>query len=266
MRAYVAAVLLLSIPGLCVAQLDTVDVAADCLLGSVAVPSAPPMIGDSFGMQLAAARTCLANEDSDCAESVTEDIDADALNDDERAILAMLRGDTEALGGSSRRARREYRRALNESGATRQIARTSIERLVRLHLDDDDPDDALEQLEALHCGEWRPELLFLQAIAQFALSNFEAAQASVQSAIDTQQASGGDVPADWQSLKAASLRSAESTADDEVICEDVRSINSLIPRERCTTRAQREQEAWMAREWILSGGEFGGVVEVQTIE
>ncbi len=266
MRTYVAAALLLSIPGLCVAQLDTVDVAVDCLPGSVTVPAAPPMIGDSFGMQLAAARTCLANEDSDCAESVTEDIDADALNDDERAILAMLRGDTEALGGSSRRARREYRRALDETGATRQITRASIDRLVRLHLEDDDPDDALDQLEALHCGEWAPEMLVLQARAHFGMRNFDGAETSVQNAIDLQQVSGGNVPEDWYLFQAANRRSAETAEDDDVICVDETPLGSNIPRNVCTTRAEREWLAEQSREWMRTGGEMGGVLEVQTIE
>ncbi len=265
MRTNVTVALLLSIPGLCVAQLDAVDVTADCLLGSVAVPSAPPMIGDSFGTQLAAARTCLANEDSDCAEEVTDDIDADALNDDERAILALLRGDTEALDGSSRRARREYRRALGESGATRQITRASIDRLVRLHLEDDDPDDALEQLEALQCGEWAPEFLVLQARAHFGLRDFAGAETSVQNAIDLQQASGGGVPEDWYSFQAANRRSAETAVDEDVICVDETPLGSNIPRNVCTTRAEREWLAEQSREWMRTGGEMGGVMEVQTI-
>ena len=95
MRTSVSAPLLLLIPSLCIAQIEAIDVSADCLVGS-AVATAPPLIGESFGTQLAAARTCLANEDADCAEEVIDDIDTDTLNDDERAILALLRGDQEA--------------------------------------------------------------------------------------------------------------------------------------------------------------------------
>ena len=266
MRTYAAAALLLLSPGLCVAQIEAIDVSADCLIGS-AVTTAPPLLSDSFGTQLAAARTCLADNDSDCVERVTEDIDADTLNDDERAVLALLRGDTEALdGGSSRRARREYRRVLDESGVNRQIVRAATDRLVRLHLDDDDPDDALEQLQALECGDWTPEFLALQARAQFGLRNFEAAQLTIQNAIDSQQLAGGVVPAEWRSLQASSVRLAKTAADEGVICTKATSINSLIPREVCTTRAQREWEAEQAREWIRTGGEFGGIVEIQTID
>ncbi len=262
MRTYVSAPLLLLIPILCVAQIEAVDVSADCLVGS-AVATVPPLIGESFGTQLAQARTCLANQDSDCVESVIDDIDAEALNDDERGVLALLRGDGEALDGSSRRARREYRSVLDESGANRQIFRAAVERLVRLHLEDGDPDDALEQLEALDCGDWRPELLVLQARAQFGLRDFESAQASVQSAIDFQQGLGADVPQDWLLFQAANLRSAQTAADEDIICTKETLPNSLIPREVCTTRAEREYEAEQSREWARTGGQEGGIIEIR---
>ncbi len=262
MRTSVSAPLFLLIPSLCIAQIEAIDVSADCLVGS-AVATAPPLIGESFGTQLAAARTCLANEDADCAEEVIDDIDTDTLNDDERAILALLRGDQEALDGSARRARREYRRALEESGASRQIVRAAIERLVRLHLENDDPDDALEQFQALECGDWRPELLVLQARAQFGLRDFEGAQVSVQSAIDSQQRLGRDVPEDWRLFQAANLRSAETAADDDVICVDETPVGSRIPREVCTTLAERVWLAEQSREWMRTDGEAGGIIEVR---
>ncbi len=262
MRTSVSAPLLLLIPSLCIAQIEPIDVSAECLVGS-AVATAPPMIGASFGTQLAQTRTCLANGDSDCAEGVINDIDADALNDDERAILALLRGDQEALDGSSRRARREYRSVLDESGANRQIVRAAVGRLATLYLDDGDPEDALEQLEALDCGDWSPELLVLQARSQFGLRDFESAQTSVQSAIDFQQGLGADVPEDWILFKAANLRSANTAADDDVICVDEAPLGSRIPREVCTTRAEREWEAEQSREWARTGGEQGGVVEIR---
>lgn len=262
MRTYVAVALLLLSPGWCVAQIEAVDVATECLIGSV-VATAPPLIGESFGSQLAAARTCLADEDADCAEEVIDGIDTDTLNDDERAILALLRGDREALDGNARRTRREYRRALEESGANRQIVRAAVERLVRLHLENDDPDDALEQLQALECGDWRPELLVLQARAQFGLRDFEDAQVSIQSAIDSQQASGADVPEDWHLFQAANLRSAEMAADDDVRCVDESPVGSRIPIRVCTTRAERAWQAEQSREWVRTGGEMGGVIEVR---
>ena len=107
-------------------------------------------------MQFTEARACLVNADGDCAESVLDAIDSDTLNDDERAILALLQGDTEKLQGSSRRARREYREALEAPGVTRRVVRVAIERLALLHVDNGDPEDALEQLEALECGDWTP--------------------------------------------------------------------------------------------------------------
>ncbi len=262
MRTSVSAPLLLLIPSLCIAQIETIDVSADCLVGS-AVATAPALIGESFSTQLAQARSCLANGDSDCAEGVIDGIDADALNVDERAILALLRGDQEALDGSSRRARREYRSALDESGANRQIVRAAVERLATLYLDDGDPEDALEQLEALECGDWRPELLVLQARSQFGLRDFAAAQTSVQSAIDFQQGLGANVPEDWLVFKAANLRAAVTSADDDVICVDEAPLGSRIPREVCTTRAEREWAAEQSREWARTGGEQGGIIEVR---
>ena len=262
MRDNIAVALLLLIPGLCVAQIEAVNVTADCLIDST-VATEPPLFGEGFATQLAAARTCLENEDSDCAERVIDDIDEDSLNDDELGVLAMLRGDQEALDGSSRRARRAYRSVLDDSGANRQIVRAAIERLVNLHLKDGDPDDALEQFEALNCGEWRPELLVLQARAQFGLRDFEGAQVSVQSAIDFQQAAGATVPEDWLLLQAANLRSAQTAVDDDVICVKETLPNSHIPREVCTTEAQRAWEAEQSREWMRTGGEQGGMIEVR---
>ncbi len=264
MRSYVLAALLLLSPGLCVAQLEQIDVAPDCLVGS-RILTAPPLIRESVSTQFAEVRTCLVNADSDCAESALDAIDSDPLNDDERAVLALIQGDTEKFQGSSRRARREYGKALDAPGVSRQVVRVAIERLALLHVDDGDPEDALEQLEALECGDWTPNLLYLQAVAEFGLRNFEAAQVSVQNAIDSQQALGVDVPTDWHSLQASAVSSAEAAADDDVICVREASTGSRIPTERCTTRAQREREAWEASEWVLSGGDFGGVVEVQTI-
>ncbi len=261
MKNHVSVALLLLSPGLCVAQLEEIDVAADCLVGS-RISTAPPLIRESAATQFSEARVCLVNGDSDCAESILDTIDSDSLNNDERAVLALARGDMEALKGSSRRARRQYARAVDAPGASRQVGRLAIEKLALLHVNDGDPEDALEQLEALECGDWTPNLLYLQAVAEFGLRNFEAAQVSAQNAIDSQQASGGDVPTDWQSLVAAAVSSAEAAADDDVICVRQPSLSSRIPTETCTTRAQREREAWEAREWVLSGGEFGGLTEV----
>lgn len=262
MRTSISAILLLLIPSLCIAQIETIDVSADCRVGS-AVATVPPMIGASFGTQLDQARTCLANGDSDCAEGVIDDIDPDTLNDDERAILGLMRGDQEALDGSSRRARRAYLSVLDESGANRQIVRAAVGRLATLYLDDGDPEDALEALEALECGDWAPESLVLQARALFGLRDFAAAQASVQSAIDFQQELGADVPEDWILFKAANLRAAVTAADEGIICVNETLPNSHIPREVCTTRAEREYEAEQSREWARTGGQEGGVVEIR---
>ncbi len=262
MRTSVFAALLLFGPGTCLAQLDPVDV--DCIT-STSSSAVPPLIRESFATQFTEVRTCILNEDSDCAESALDAIDSEPLNNDEQAFLALARGDSEALEGSSRRARRQYGRALDAPGVSRQIIRVAVERLAKLYVDDGDPEDALEQFELLECGDWTPDLMYLRAVAEFGLRNFEAAQVSAQSAIDSLQVLGGEVPADWHSLKASTVSSAKAAADDDVICVRETSINSLLPKEVCTTRAQREREAWEAREWVLSGGEFGGLTEVQTI-
>jgi len=250
MRTYVSAFLLLLSPSLSFAQANA---APGCLIDPNATVVAP-VIREAANAQFAIVRECAANGDGDCAEAVLDDMDEDTLNDDELAVLELARGDTEMLQGSSRRARRAYEEVLDLPDANRQLKRAAIERLVIRHAEDEDYDDVLERLEGLECGEWTPDLLFLQARAHYEEGEFSSAQSSAQAAIDAQSTAGTDVPTGWNTL----LQNAQVAASEEVICTSGRKPNSVIPVRVCTTRTQREAESEAAREWRHSGDALGG--------
>jgi tetratricopeptide (TPR) repeat protein len=258
MRTYVSAVLLLLSPSLSFAQANA---AAGCLIDPNATVVAP-VIREAASAQFAIVRECAANGDGDCAEAVLDEMDEDSLNDDELAVLELARGDTELLQGSSRRARRAYEEVLDLPDANRQLKRAAIERLVIRHVEDEDYDDVLEQLEGLECGEWTPDLLYLQARAHYEEDEFRSAQSSAQAAIDAQSAAGTDVPTGWNTL----LQNAQVAASEEVVCSQERSSSSNIPRRVCTTRTQREAQAEATREWQTTDGVFGGGVRTETIQ
>ncbi len=258
MRTYVSAVLLLLSPSLSFAQANA---AAGCLIDPNATVVAP-VIREAASAQFAIVRECAANGDGDCAEAVLDEMDEDTLNDDELAVLELARGDTEVLQGSSRRARRAYEEVLDLPDANRQLKRAAIERLVNRHVEDEHYDDVLEQLEGLECGEWTPDLLYVQARAHYEEAEFDSAQSSAQAAIDAQSAAGTDVPTGWNTL----LRNAQVAASEEVICSSVRTSNSNIPVRVCTTRTQREAQAEATREWQTIDGVFGGGVQTDTIQ
>ena len=239
MRSALSAALLLLGPALCLAQSN---VATSCI-ANPANTAAAPMIGEAASAQLAVVRECVAKQDGDCAEAALDEIDDDDFNDDELAVLTIARGDTEALQGSSRRARREYGRVLRMDDANRQLGILAIERITIRHVEDGDYDDALDALEDLDCGEWTPEMLYLQARARFGESEFEGAQDSAQAAIDARASAGGTAPQHWHSLIAASAQRAQQAATEQVVCTQERRSNSNIPIRVCTTRAQRQAEA-----------------------
>ena len=255
MRTYVSAALLLLSPSLSFAQANA---AAGCLIDPTATVVAPNIRGVASA-QFAVVRECVVNGDGDCAEAALDEIDEDMLNDDELAVVALARGDTETLQGSSRRARRAYREVLDLRDVNRQLTRAAIERLAIRHVEDEDYDDALEQLESLECGEWTPDLLYLQARSHYGEGEFGDAGSSAQAAIDSQSAAGKAVPGGWTDL----LQSAQVASSEEVVCSNVRLASSNIPQRVCTTRTQRLEEAEAAREWQRTGGEFGGVIVVQ---
>lgn len=257
MRTAISAACLLLGPALCMAQSN---VAKSCL-ADPANPAAAPVIRAAVSAQFATALECVANGDGDCAEAALDEIDDDDLNDDELAVLWLNRGDAEALQGSSRRARREYRRVINQRDGSRPLVAAAIERTAIRHVEDDNNDDASEALEDLACGEWTPELVYLQARAQFGSGQFSAAQANSQTAINAKDAAGGDIPTAWRSLLTASTQQAQQAASEQVVCTRERTSNSNIPVRVCTTQSQRRAEAAEAAE-IMSGD---SVVEIDTI-
>ena len=106
----------------------------------------------------------------------------------------------------------------------------------------------------------------MQSRALFGLRDYVAARASIESAIEFQRASGEDVPGGWNAIRAASIRNLEASPADELVCVEETSANSLIPKEVCYTRAELEQMSDDAREWMRTGGDFGTVTEIPTIE
>ena len=46
---------------------------------------------------------------------------------------------------------------------------------------------------------------------------------------------------------------------DRVVCVDAAPTGSHIPRRRCNTQRQRDQQAAEAQEWMLTGGERGSL-------
>ncbi len=242
MRSFVSAVLALMGPSLCVAQ---ASVDASCLADPDA-PSAAPAIGNEMAAQFTAIRQCIADRDGDCAETALDAIDDDELNDDALAVYWLARGDMESLQGSSRRARREYRRVINQRDGNRQLAIAAIERMAIRHVEDRNYDDASDALEDLDCGEWTPELTYLRARAHFGEAQFSEAQATAQVAVNAKETAGETIPSLWRSLVTASGQRAQQAATEQVTCTRERTSNSNIPVRVCTTRAQRETEAQQA--------------------
>ena len=190
MKFRLPAVLLLLGPGLSMAQST---VTAECLVSDASTQ--PQLIREEVSGFFTAARECIANADGDCAEAAIDNIDDSDLNTDELGILALAAGDMEALQGSFRRARREYRRVLRLRDVHPQIRRTGIERLTIQHFEGENYDDAIEQLEELECGNWTPNLLLLRARAYFRDEEFENAKLSAEAAVGFQESAGVEVPA-----------------------------------------------------------------------
>ena len=54
--------------------------------------------------------------------------------------------------------------------------------------------------------------------------------------------------------------------EPEIICVREATLNSRIPTETCTTQRELDRLAEASREWMRSGGEWGGMMEVNTID
>ena len=52
----------------------------------------------------------------------------------------------------------------------------------------------------------------------------------------------------------------------ELVCFNEPRLGSRIPQETCTTQAELDRIAQASRDWIWSGGAFGGLMEVNTID
>ena len=55
-------------------------------------------------------------------------------------------------------------------------------------------------------------------------------------------------------------------SESEITCVREPTLNSRIPTESCTTQEQRDRLAEASREWFRSDGEWGGMMEVNTID
>jgi predicted negative regulator of RcsB-dependent stress response len=244
MRSAIFAGLVSFGPALCLAQ---AEIPANCVVDSASAATAPT-ITPAANTQFAAARECVMNRDASCAETALDALDEDDLNEDELAVLSIGRGDIESLDGSSRRARREYRRVVRSDDASRQLVALAIERTALVHIDDEDYDDAIDALDDLECGEWTPDLLYIRGRAFFGESEFRAAETSAQTAIDARVAVGGVAPQHWHDLLTTAEQRAIQAETEEVVCRNERSTNSNIPVRVCTTRSQRQAEADATRD------------------
>jgi hypothetical protein len=61
-----------------------------------------------------------------------------------------------------------------------------------------------------------------------------------------------------QNVSEVPIRQRPATGD-RVVCVDVAPTGSHIPRRRCNTQRQRDQQAAEAQEWMLTGGERGSL-------
>ena len=235
---------LLLCPGLCLAQTSVESV---CLVDPV-VPAPALDISDAMSSQFESIRTCIDDEDVTCAEEMLDAIDDDELTDDELAVYWLSVGDVEYLDGSSRRARREYRRVIRQSDGNRQLVATAVERTALRHIEDDNHDEAADVLEEIECGEWTPELVYLRARAHFGEAEFAEAESTVQVALAAREATSDFVPELWRSFAIASATRAEQAANEQVICRNERQPGSNIPTRVCTTRSQRDREAAMSND------------------
>lgn len=64
------------------------------------------------------------------------------------------------------------------------------------------------------------------------------------------------------------LAAAGPVSDEapELVCVTEPRLGSRIPQKTCTTQAELDRIAQASRDWILSGGEWGGIMEVNTID
>jgi len=246
MRSIMSAGALLLSPILCLGQANV----ADNCFAAPANSAAAPLIRAAASAQFATVRQCIVNNNSDCAEAALDEIDEGALNEDEQAVFWLARGDTESLQGSSRRARRDYRRVIIQRDGNRQLALAAIERTAIRFVEDENYDNALDTLEAVVCGEWTAELVYLKARAQFAEGDFSAARDTVMIAITHVVRSSKPVPELWHALADASTQRAEEAED--IVCTTEESAGSYIPKRVCRTRAQRQTDAGSATD-VLSG-------------
>ena len=230
--------LLLLYPGLCLAQ-TSVD--AGCLADPTTEIALD--ISDAMSSQFESIRQCIDDEDSACAEQRLEAIDDDELTDDELAVFWLSRGDYEYLDGSSRRARREYRRVIRQRDVNRQLVATAVERTAIRHIEDDNHDDAANVLAFLECGDWTPELAYLRARAHFGEGEFAEAESTMQVALVAREAIDDFVPDVWYSFAEASERRARQAANAAVVCKNEKRTGSNIPVRVCSTGAQRHSEA-----------------------
>ena len=69
-----------------------------------------------------------------------------------------------------------------------------------------------------------------------------------------------------QQIPLAAAGSAPEEEAPEIICTQEPRLGSFIPQQRCTTQAEIDRLREASSEWFRSGGDWGGIMEVNTIE
>ena len=110
-------------------------------------------------------------------------------------------------------------------------------------------------------------IVALVAILCSALLAACATQQEVSDSADAAQASATEAP-DSETLQEIKLNAeqvslARAPQESDVVCERVAPTGSLIPKERCVTRAALREETEQAQEWLRSDGTRGSITEVR---
>ena len=94
-----------------------------------------------------------------------------------------------------------------------------------------------------------------------------ATQQELSESTNAQQASAAEAP-DSETLQEIKLNAEQVSLalpaqESDVVCERVVPTGSLIPIERCVTRAALREETEQAQEWLRSDGTRGSITEVR---
>ncbi|HSC14209.1 MAG TPA: energy transducer TonB [Gammaproteobacteria bacterium] len=138
------------------------------------------------------ATACLGQKDAACAETAVASVQA--LNDDERALLAITRADLAALREDSGAGVSILREALALAELSDPVQREITWRLALLHNRRAEFAETLRLSASIGCDKWTPEALALRAMAYQELGARAAALESYEAAMRLYELEGEAVP------------------------------------------------------------------------